>query len=317
MDNKMQIPICAIVGPTASGKTDLAVEIAKRNNGEIISFDSMQVYKEAPIATAIPTMEERQGIVHHLMEFLSADDVFSVAGYTELAHKVIRDVHSRGKLPILVGGTGLYYSSLLDNLQFSQSDENSAEIRAQLQKRLEQEGIEVLYEQLKEIDPSAAEKIHINNHVRVLRALEIYFSTGKTMTQQAEESHRIPSPYNPCVIGLTYQNRQLLYDRINLRVEKMLAAGLEKEVRGIYEQTPSGTLMQAIGVKEFIPYFDGEISFDEVIETIQAESRRYAKRQLTWFRRDKRVHWIHRDLVENDAMLIQLSQDIINHHFSK
>jgi tRNA dimethylallyltransferase len=310
-----KIPVCAIVGPTASGKTDLAVAIAKKNNGEIISFDSMQIYKEAPIATAVPTMEERCGIPHHLMEFVSADETFSVARYTALAHETILQVHEKGKLPVLVGGTGLYYSSLLDNLQFAPQNQDNSKLRLQLKQRLDTEGIESLYGQLQEVDPEAAQNIHINNHVRVLRALEVYLSTGKTMTQQAESSRSVPSPYEPCVIGLNYRNRELLYERINLRVEKMLAAGLEREVRAIYETNPTGTLMQAIGVKEFIPYFKQEISLEQVIDTIQRESRRYAKRQLTWFRRDPRVHWLYRDDVESSSQLLDMAQQIINEHF--
>ncbi len=290
-----QIRICAVVGPTASGKTDLAVEIAKKYNGEIISFDSMQIYQEAPIATAIPTMEERQGIPHHLMEFLDGNEQFSVARYTELAHKTIREVVARNHFPVMVGGTGLYYSSLLDHLQFSRENQNTPIIRQQLKNRLEQEGIEVLYNELKTIDPEAAASIHINNQVRVLRALEIYYATGKTMTQQVALSRQTPSPYNPCVIGLTYRDRQKLYDRIHLRVDKMVEMGLVQEVKAVYDKNPNGTLMQAIGVKEFIPYFNGECTLEQTLDAIKVGSRHYAKRQLTWFNRDSRVNWLYRD----------------------
>lgn len=287
--------ICAVVGPTASGKTGLAIELAKRNNGEVISFDSMQIYKNAPIATAVPTMEERQGIPHHLMEFVECDETFSVGKFIELAHQTIEEVVARGKLPVLVGGTGLYYSSLVDNIQFQSQSNDHFEWRRKLEQRLQEEGIDVLYEELQNIDPKATEKIHKNNHIRVVRALEIYYTTGKTLTQQEEESRNTPSPYAPCVIGLNYRDREHLYNRINLRVHNMLSDGIVDEVKGLYEKNPEGTIMQAIGVKEFIPYFNGESTLEEVVETIQQESRRYAKRQLTWFRRDQRVNWLYPD----------------------
>ncbi len=287
--------ICAVVGPTASGKTGLAIELAKRNNGEIVSFDSMQIYKNAPIATAVPTTEERQGIPHHLMEFLECNESFSVGKFTQMAHDVIREIANRGNLPVLVGGTGLYYSSLLDNIQFQSQSDCHLEWRNKLEQRLLNEGIDVLYQELKQIDPNATEKIHKNNHIRVIRALEIFYATGKTLTQQEEESRKIPSPYNACVFGLNYRDRSLLYDRINSRVHVMLEAGIVEEIKTLYQNVPQGTLMQAIGVKEFIPYFKGECSLDEVVQNIQQESRRYAKRQLTWFRRDKRVQWLYPD----------------------
>lgn len=293
--NQVSIPLCAVVGPTATGKTDLAVALARRNNGEIISFDSMQIYKDAPIATAVPTVEERRGIPHHLMEFVSADEQFSVARYTALAKETIAKVHEKGKLPVLVGGTGLYYSSLLNNIRFSRQTEDQPQVRRQLQQRLAEEGISPLYQELRSIDPQAAAAIHINNHVRVLRALEIYYTTGKTMTRQAEESHAEPSPYRVCAIGLTYHDRALLYQRINRRVEKMMEAGLVDEVKRLYDMHPKGTILQAIGVKEFAPYWKGEATLEEVVAQIQAETRRYAKRQLTWFRRDRRVQWLYRD----------------------
>lgn len=310
------ILICCVVGPTASGKTDLAVELAKKNNGEIISFDSMQVYKDAPIATAVPTLEERQGIPHHLMEFLDGNQTFSVAKFLELVRPIILDVHSRGNLPILVGGTGLYYSSLVDNLQFTNQSDQHLAVRKQLEERLAEEGVGSLYDELCKVDPQAAERIHINNHIRVIRALEIYYTTGKTMSQQVEESRGIPSPYKPCVIGLTYRDREKLYDRINLRVHKMLDAGMLKEAEAIYQKHPDGTLIQAIGLKELYPYFAGECSLADAVEKIQMESRRYAKRQLTWFRRDERVHWLYRDEVANDQ-LVDEAQSVLSSYLDQ
>ncbi len=305
--------VCAVVGPTASGKTDLAVELALRNNGEVISFDSMQVYADAPIATAAPTAAERRGVPHHLIGFLPADAVFSVAKFTEMARPLIADIHSRGRLPVLVGGTGLYYAALLDNLQFTdQSSEQLEQVRAVLRERLQNEGIEVLYRELQQTDPAAAEKIHPNNHVRVLRALEVQAVTGRTITRQVAESRRAPSPYVPCVIGITYRDRSLLYDRINRRVPAMLANGLEEEVRALYAKNPAGTLLQAIGVKEFAPYFNGAISRDELIASIQTETRHYAKRQLTWFRRDARVHWLYKDEFDQPVQFIQQAQTLLS-----
>ena len=310
------IPICAIVGPTASGKSDLAVSIAKRFNGEVISFDSMQIYRDAPIATAVPTKEEQQGIPHHLLTFLESDQQFSVARYTQLAHEVIRQVYHKGKLPILVGGTGLYYSSLIDHLQFSRENDDVTSIRERLKLRCETEGIDILYKELQQIDPDSAKNIHMNNQVRVLRALEVYYATGKTMSQQVAESRAIPSPYHPCVIGLNFHERQKLYDRINQRVYLMLKAGMEQEVRAIYDKHPTGTLMQAIGIKEFIPYFQGECSLEQAVESIQKNSRHYAKRQLTWFKRDPRVEWLYHDDFETTNELIAQAESIVSDFLS-
>ncbi len=303
--------ICAVVGPTASGKTGLSIELAKRNQGEIVSFDSMQIYRDAPIATAVPTMEERQGIPHHLMEFAHCNQTFSVAKYMELAHGTISDISNRGNLPVLVGGTGLYYSSLVDNIQFQTQDEEHFAVRKELEQRADLQGIESLYRELQEIDPKATEKIHINNRVRVIRALEIYYSTGKTLSEQEVLSRSVPSPYCPCVIGLNYRNRDILYQRINLRVHQMVESGLLQEVESLYQNHPNGTILQAIGVKEFAPYFDGECSLEQVVETIQQESRRYAKRQLTWFRRDQRVHWLYPDDYADAQQLLDEAQRIV------
>ncbi len=303
--------LCAVVGPTASGKTGLSIELAKRNQGEIISFDSMQIYREAPIATAVPTKEERQGIPHHLMEFANCNETFSVAKYLELAHNAVWEVTNKGKLPVLVGGTGLYYSSLVDNIQFQAQDEEHFSVRKDLEQRAQSEGIEALYRELQTIDPKAAQKIHINNRVRVIRALEIYYATGKTLSEQEALSRSVPSPYLPCVIGLNYRNRDTLYQRINLRVFQMLEAGLEREVEALYHNHPNGTILQAIGVKEFAPYFAGKCSLEQVVETIKQESRRYAKRQLTWFRRDPRVHWLYPDDYTNPQQLLEEAQQIL------
>ena len=290
--------ICVVIGPTASGKTALGVEICKRFNGEVISCDSMQIYKGLPIATAVPTLEEREGIPHHLMEFLEINQNFSVADYVSLAKEKIENIKSRGKLPVFVGGTGLYISSLLDNVKFApqQFDED---IRKGLNERIKTEGCEKLYEELKAIDPETAEKIHVNDALRITRALEIYLLTGETKTEQVKRSKEEPSPYDPCVIGLNFENRDILYDRINRRVDIMMESGMLEEVKSVYEKYGDEVSVAAIGYKEFIPYLKGEDTTQNCIENVKQESRRYAKRQLTWFRRDERVHWIYPDAFED------------------
>ena len=292
--------ICVVAGPTASGKTALGVEICKRFNGEVVSCDSMQIYKGLPIATAVPTMEEREGIPHHLMEFLELNENFSVADYVSLAKEKIEDITKRGKLPVFVGGTGLYISSLLDNVKFApqQFDEN---IRKELNERIKTEGCEKLYSELMEIDPETAKKIHVNDALRITRALEIYLLTGETKTQQVKRSKEEPSPYDPCVIGLNFENRDILYDRINRRVDIMTEQGMLDEVKAVYEKYGDEISIAAIGYKEFIPYLKGEETLENCIENVKQESRRYAKRQLTWFRRDSRVNWIYPDSFEENV----------------
>ncbi len=292
--------ICVVIGPTASGKTALGVEICKKFNGEVISCDSMQIYKGLPIATAVPTLEEREGIPHHLMEFLEINQNFSVADYVSLAKEKIENIKSRGKLPVFVGGTGLYISSLLDNVKFApqQFDEN---IRKGLNERIKTEGCEKLYEELKAIDPETAEKIHVNDALRITRALEIYLLTGETKTEQVKRSKEEPSPYDPCVIGLNFENRDILYDRINRRVDIMMESGMLEEVKSVYGKYGDEVSVAAIGYKEFIPYLKGEDTIENCIENVKQESRRYAKRQLTWFRRDSRVNWIYPDTFEENV----------------
>ena len=295
-----KIRICVVAGPTASGKTALGVEICKRFNGEVVSCDSMQIYKGLPIATAVPTMEERENIPHHLMEFLELNQNFSVADYVSLAKKKIEDITNRGKLPVFVGGTGLYISSLLDNVKFAPQkfDEN---IRKGLNERIKTEGCEKLYGELCEIDPETAKKIHVNDALRITRALEIYLLTGETKSEQVKRSKEEPSPYSPCVIGLNFEDREILYDRINRRVDIMIEQGMLDEVKAVYEKYGDDLSVAAIGYKEFIPYFKGEEPLEICIENVKQESRRYAKRQLTWFRRDERVNWIYPDSFEENV----------------
>lgn len=306
----MDKPLVAVVaGPTASGKTALGIEIAKRLGGEIVSADSMQIYKNMDIATAMPTSVEQAQAVHHLIGFLSPGEDFSVAKYKELAFEAIDDILSRGKLPVVVGGTGLYIDTLINNTEFLDYEKN--DIRQSLEQRAEKEGIKSLFGELQRVDPKAAERLHINDSKRIIRALEVYMSTGKTISQQCELSHLNESRYRFCVIGLTAENRQYLYDRINLRVDKMLEAGLIDEAKEFFEMNPGNTAKQAIGYKELKPYLDGFVSLEEAAEKLKTETRRYAKRQLTWFRRNDKIHWLSVDTTDKDS-LFDRACEIIN-----
>lgn len=289
-----KIPLIAIVGPTASGKTSLAVEICKRINGEAVSCDSMQIYEGMDIATAKPTDEEMQGIPHHLIGFAKPDEVYSVAKYCESAKAIIEDINSRGKRAVLVGGTGLYYSSLVDNVEFLPEETDFA-YREELKKRAETEGAQALLDELASVDPEAASRLHVNNLGRIIRALEIYRTTGKTITMQNEASKLNPSPFEVVAVCLDARDRQFLYDRINLRVDLMLEAGLLEEARAFYDNPLGRTAKQAIGYKELNPYFAGEKTLDECIDNLKMQTRRYAKRQLTWFRRDERINFVFID----------------------
>lgn len=311
-----KIPLIAIVGPTASGKTSLAVEICKRINGEAVSCDSMQIYKGMDIATAKPTEEEMQGISHHLIGFLEPDEVFSVAKYCEAAGEIIRDIHSRGKNAVLVGGTGLYYSSLVDNIEFLPEETDFA-YREELKKRAETEGAQSLLDELASIDPEAASRLHENNLGRIIRALEIYKTTGKTITMQNEASRLNPSPYNVVAICLDSADRQFLYDRINRRVDLMLEAGLLEEAKEFFENPLGRTAKQAIGYKELNPYFSGEKTLDECIDNLKMQTRRYAKRQLTWFRRDKKIRFFNIDEYSDSESLVEAVIGIIGEEEEK
>lgn len=288
--------IICVVGATASGKTDLAVKLAKAVDGEIVSADSMQVYKNMPIATAVATKEEQEGVPHHLVEFLDADQTFSVADYVELAKSKIAEITSRGRVPIVAGGTGLFVDSLVKNISFSEVGSN-AEIRNELAEKSNEE----LYEKLLKIDANAAEDIHPNNRKRVIRALELCMS-GTSKTEQNENSMLVDSPYDALYIGIGYKDRQKLYDRINKRVDLMLEAGLENEARQMLGKQGL-TARQAIGHKELQPYIDGKITLDEATENLKRETRRYAKRQLTWFRRNENINWLYADEMSRDELV--------------
>ncbi len=310
MEINNKIPLIVIVGATASGKTGLSIILAKKLDGEIISADSMQIYKGMDIATAKPTVSEMNGIPHHLMNFLSPYESFSVAEYVKMTREKIQEIYNRGKLPILVGGTGLYISSILDNVQFTEGETDYA-LRERLKKRLENEGAENLLNELKRFDPKTAQTLLPSNTKRIIRAFEIYETTGVTMSEQIEKSKSIPSPYKSLVIGLNYSNRQNLYNRINERVDMMLQKGLLEETKFVLSQNYCKNAMSAIGYKELVPYLKGEVTFEQAVDKLKMETRRYAKRQLTWFRKISNINWINVDEYGNYEEILKKSMDII------
>lgn len=294
MEDK-KIKILCVSGPTASGKTALSVALAKEFSGEIISADSMQIYKGMDIATAKPSLEEKQGIPHHLMDFLDPDEVYSVAQFVADADKIAKDIAARGKLPIVAGGTGLYTDSLVNGIEFSEG-EVDFELRASLQSKLDTEGIDKMLDLLESVDHEIAQKMHIErNPKRIIRALEIYYTTGINMTEQNRRSKEKGSCYQPVRIALNFHDREKLYQRINDRVDVMLDMGLLQECKNYLDNFDGTTSKQAIGYKELKPYFDNEKSLEECIETLKRSTRRYAKRQLTWLSRDPEIKWFYVD----------------------
>lgn len=278
--------VIVIAGPTATGKTALSVALAKELGGEVVSADSVQIYKELNIGSAKPTQEEMGGVPHHMMDFLEPGAFFSVADFCALAKEKIARIHAKGKLPIVTGGTGLYISSLVNNISFAE-EKTENNVRDQLYQELEEIGSEAMHARLMKIDPEAAQAIHPNNTKRVIRAIEIFETTGKTMTEQNAQSRAEKSPFDFILCALTC-DREKLYERIDLRVEKMVEAGLFSEVEGLLKKgvPKDAQSMQGIGYKEAVAYLDGEISREESIALIQKNSRNYAKRQLTWFKRE-------------------------------
>lgn len=295
-----------VVGPTASGKTALAVQLAQRLDGEVISADSMQVYAPMRIGTARPTEAEMQGVPHHLLGFLPLTQPYSVAQYAADARCRIAEIAARGRVPIVAGGTGLYVSALADGLTFSESHRDDA-LRAELNRRARTEGGEALLRELASFDPESAARLHPANVGRIIRAIEIYRTDGITMTEQLRRSRAVPPPWHSTMIGLTYRDRAVLYDRINRRVDAMLADGLEAEARQVLAMAGGATALQAIGYKELAPYLAGECSRAAAVERLRQATRHYAKRQLTWFRRDPRIHWLYPD---EDAALLPHALEI-------
>lgn len=292
----MSPKILVIVGPTASGKTRMAVELAQRHNGEVISADSMQIYRTMDIGTAKPTKEEMGGIPHHMIDVADPEEDFSVARYVEMAAQCVDDVLARGKLPIVAGGTGLYIDSLLSGRTFAPFSPDSA-LRGELERELEEKGGQAMLEALAQVDPKAAQRLHPNDHKRIIRALEVYRSTGKTITQHNRETQAIPPRYDALTIGLAFQDRQAMWRRIDQRVDEMVAAGLEDEVRRLLTSgiSPKCTAMQAIGYKEFTQALSGEMTWQEAADVVKLRSRQYAKRQLTWFGRNPNTRWVRWD----------------------
>ncbi|MDQ1146639.1 tRNA dimethylallyltransferase [Bacillus sp. SORGH_AS 510] len=295
MNSKQNVLV--IIGPTAVGKTKLSIEMAKRYNGEIISGDSMQIYRRMDIGTAKIKQEEMEGIPHHLIDIKEPSENFSVAEFQVLVREKIAEIAKKGKLPIIVGGTGLYIQSVIYDYQFSDVAGDEA-YRLQLEERAKEIGNEALHKELMEVDPGSAAQIHPNNVRRVIRALEIYHLTGKTM--QEYQSHQQPDLlYNTAIVGLT-MDRDQLYERINLRVDMMMDEGLLAEVKSLHQQgLHECQSIQAIGYKEIYEYIDGKVTLDEAVENLKQNSRRYAKRQLTWFRNKMQVEWFEMSNVNN------------------
>ena len=283
--------VIVICGPTASGKTALSIELAKKINGEIVSADSMQIYKDMDIGTAKPTKQEMGEIKHYLLDFVSPEDRYSVAQYKQDAKKAIKEIINKCKTPIIVGGTGLYVDSLIYEIEYNDIKLDD-EYRKKLEKIAEEQGLEELYKKAVEIDPEAMKKISQNDKKRIMRVLEIYHSTGKTKTEQEKESRKNPVEYDYRVFAINW-DREILYQRINKRVDIMAEQGLIEEVKEIldkYDKFP--TAMQGLGYKEVVDYLNGIYTKEEMIEKIKLETRRYAKRQLTWFRKNKQTIWL-------------------------
>lgn len=290
--------LLVVAGPTASGKTALAIELAKAVGGEIVSADSMQIYRGMDIATAKPTPEELAAVPHHLIGFLPIDRSFSVADYADLARKTIDDILRRGKVPVLCGGTGLYIKAIVDNVQYGEDIPGNEALRESLRQLAEREGNEALWQRLRAIDPETAQRIHPNNVGRVIRAIEVMEVSGRSIREHEAESLRESCPYRVIQFGLRYRDRETLYERINRRVEQMAQAGLAEEVREARENGLTATAAQAIGCKELYGWLDGAETLDAALEKLKQSTRRYAKRQLTWFGADKRIHWIEPDAQE-------------------
>ena len=303
--------VVAVGGPTASGKTALSVALARAFDGEIINADSMQIYKNLDVGTAKPSEEERQGIPHYLLDFLSPETPYSVADFTAAADPLIRDITARGRLPLVVGGTGLYITSLLSGMAFAPEKTDPA-IRARLQARADTEGSAALYAELQRIDPDYAAQVHPNNLPRVIRALELFEATGRRMSDQRREARPAEAPYHALCLCLTCRDRAVLYSRIDRRVDEMVENGVLDEARQVYDHRDAyRTAAQAIGYKEFFPYFEGTANLTECTERLKQATRNYAKRQLTWFRHMDGVVWLDASAPDVTARAVQLTQDFL------
>ena len=297
-------PYPIIAGPTASGKTSVAIALAKRINGEVVSADSMQIYDEIHIGTARPLADEMQGVPHHLLGFLPLSEAYSVARYIDDADRVFREIFAREHTPILCGGTGLYIQSFSENIRFF-PQEPDEELRAHFKERAATQGGEVLLEELRAVDPETAARLHVNDLHRIIRALEVFHTTGQTISEQARLSKADPSPYDRCLFLLNYRNRDILYERIERRVEQMLEDGLLDETRRVYDDEPRATVLQAIGYKELVPHLRGETTLADAIAQLKVGTRHYAKRQLSWFNRMEGVRTIWMDDYADTAAAVE------------
>ena len=304
-------PIICIAGPTASGKTALAVALAKELNAEVVSCDSMQVYRRMDIGTAKPTAQEMQGLPHHMIDVAEPEEDFSVSRYCRLASPIVDEIVARGKTAIIAGGTGLYMDSLIRGNAFAPFP--STGVREKLEAQADAEGMEAMLEWLRSVDPESAARLHLSDRKRIIRALEVYLETGQTITDHNRKTQAIPPKYNPLWLGLDFADRAELYRRIDLRVDLMLEAGLISEIRDLLASgiPPKCTAMQAIGYKEFVSALNGEESMEQAAEEVKKSSRHYAKRQLTWFRRNPAMHWITRQTGEKNEEILAATRQII------
>ncbi len=304
--------VLCVVGPTASGKTKLGVLLAKRYNGEVVSIDSMQIYKGMSIGTAAPAAAEMEGIPHHMVGVADPGDNWSAARFAAAADDCIQDILKRNKLPVLVGGTGLYLDAIIAGRTFAPGASGGA-VRRALQEELEAGGIEPLLTELRRVDPEAAGRLHPSDTKRILRALEVYRETGKTISRHNEETRSLPKKYDPIYIGLAFRDREDMKELIDRRVDRMLEEGLPEEVRALRDAgvPRNSTALQAIGYKELLPALEGECSLEEAAAEIKLRSRQYAKRQLTWLRRNPEIHWIYWEKERNFAAAFQNATEIL------
>lgn len=304
--------IICIAGPTASGKTALAATLAKELNGEVVSCDSMQVYRRMDIGTAKPSLEEMQGIPHHMIDVAEPWEDFSVSRYCEMAAPIVDDIISRGKTAVIAGGTGLYMDALIRGNAFAPFPATG--VRERLEAQADAEGMEAMLSRLRAVDPDAARRLRLSDRKRILRALEVYLETGETITEHNRKTQAVPPRYSPLWLGLDFARRGELYRRIDLRVGLMLEQGLVEEIRGLLaEGIPErATAMQAIGYKEFVDALDGRCTIEEAADQVRQSSRRYAKRQLTWFRRNKAIHWLIRDTGDTGREILENARRIVS-----
>ena len=308
-----QPKILCVVGPTACGKTKMGVLLARRYDGEVVSVDSMQIYRGMTIGTAAPTPEETEGIPHHMVAVADPAEKWSVARFTEAADACIQDILRRGKLPILVGGTGLYLDAIISGLTFAPGEAGGA-VRKELEAQLARDGIAPLWEALQQVDPESAARLHIADEKRILRALEVYRETGCTISEHNRRTSALPRRYDPIYIGLAFRDRSDMRDLIDRRVDAMMDAGLLGEVQALLEQgvPRTSTAFQAIGYKELLAAVDGQVPLEEAVAEIKLRSRQYAKRQLTWLRRNQDIHWIYWEKERNFADALRIATEILS-----